>query len=137
MRAIVLTATALLVAAAPAGAKVHPAVAPATGKPSSTFKVGFKADRTLPSNAWYEVDVTSTSRRPGCEYWENAVISHARKGRPVGVRLSPVDKHRWCAGDYKGTVSLARRTPCGDSLDDYVCYDERVLGRFRLHVTAG
>jgi hypothetical protein len=132
---VAVLATACLAAAesATAGQRVSVTVEPTTPGPTTPVTVSFIAKQTPdPGSAWYDVEVTSTTRDRSCEYTESAQIAPAQAGTRVKVTLRPVDKRRWCTGSYVGEVSYERRVACGDRIDDGVCSEPIAVGRFRF-----
>jgi hypothetical protein len=103
----------VVVTSAVALAAVPVTVSPKSGAATSKFTVTFAVDRELSSDLWYTVEVVSPVKRNDCEYQESSTVSYAPRGKKVAVVLRPVDKFRWCAGVYRGTVHLDRRIGCG------------------------
>jgi hypothetical protein len=131
--ALLATAGVAVAESAAAGERVAVTVEPTTPGPTAPVTVSFIAKQTPdPGNAWYGVEVTSTTRDPSCEYSEAAQIAPAQAGKRAKVTLRPVDKRRWCAGSYVGEVTYERRVACGDRIDDGVCSEPTSVGRFRF-----
>jgi hypothetical protein len=109
-------------------ATTAPVVTPAEPAPTQPVTIAFTAPSTVDDGSrWYSVSVTAPSRSSGCEFYEETTTTSAHKGRRVSVVLRPVDKGRWCAGEYTGEVNLESRTRCGDRIDEYTCSDDRRL----------
>jgi hypothetical protein len=110
-------------------------VTPAHPAPTDPVTVSFKAPVAVGDGSrWYDVDVTAPVRDRRCEHYEAAEATSARKGQRVTLTLRPVDKRRWCAGDYVGTLYLNHRVRCDDRIDDGTCYLNRHLGAVRFRV---
>ena len=109
-------------------------VTPAQPTPTTPVTVSFRAPAAVGDGAgWYALTVLSPSRRSDCEHHEEAEVTVARKGARVRVTLRPVDKGRWCVGDYTGTLDLDRRVRCDDRIDDGACYDGAAARSPALH----
>jgi hypothetical protein len=110
-------------------------VTPAQPAPTQPVTVSFRAPVTVGDGSrWYEAEVRSPQRHSDCEYYEDTVATLARKGRRVVLTMRPVDKGRWCAGAYTGTVFLNRRVRCEDRIDENTCFDNRRIGDVRFTV---
>jgi hypothetical protein len=119
--------------AAPSNA---PVVTPAQPAPTQAVTVSIKAPVNVGDGTrWYEVEVTAPSRSSACEFYEMADATTARKGRRVQLILRPVDKGRWCPGEYTGTLTLQKRVRCDDRIDEDICTTERRLAAVRFTVT--
>jgi hypothetical protein len=125
-------AVSLLSLGAPAA---PPVVTPAQPEPSQAITVSFMAPVAAGDGSrWYAVEVTGPKRSSKCEFYEEADATVASKGQKVALTLRPVDKGRWCEGEYIGTLTLQRRVACDDRIDEYTCYDEKRLGAVRFTV---
>jgi hypothetical protein len=110
-------------------------VTPAQPAPTDPVTVAFKAPAAVADGSrWYDVEVTAPERHTDCEHHEATDATFARKGRRVRLVLRPVDKGRWCPGEYTGAVYLNRRVRCDDRIDDGECYLDRRLGIVRFTV---
>jgi hypothetical protein len=109
-----VTAGTLVATSAIALAALPVTVSPNHGSPTTKFRVDFGVDKQLSADRWYTVEVVSAVTRNDCEHQESATVSYAPKGSHVAVVLRPVDKYRWCAGAYRGTIHLDRRIGCGN-----------------------
>jgi hypothetical protein len=112
-----------------------PVVTPAHPEPSQAVTVSFVAPVAAGDGSrWYDVEVTGPKRSSRCEFYEEAEATVAAKGQKVTLTLRPVDKGRWCDGEYIGTLTLQRRSACDDRIDEYLCYDEKRLAAVRFTV---
>src|SRR4051794_2779707 len=111
-------------------------VTPTHPTPTTPVTGSFRARASVaPGSGWYALAITSSSRSSGCEHSEDADVTVARKGARVRVTLHPVDKGRWCVGDYTGTLKLDRRVSCDETIDEGACFSEHRLGILRFTVS--
>jgi hypothetical protein len=120
-----------LVAASP----VHVVVTPARPTAAQAVTVEFTAPATVGDGTrWYAVYIASPEPSSRCENNEESDTTVARRGRRVRLVLRPVDKGRWCRGEYTGEIDLERRVRCDDRIDDGSCSEPRRIAGFSFEV---
>jgi hypothetical protein len=128
----------ILVASAVAMAALRVTVKPLEGNPKTKFTASFVVDRQLAGVQWLTVKVVSPVVQSDCEREETETVSYVRRGQRVDVVFRPFDKSRWCPGEYRGTVRVARRVSCGgaEGPNTGPCWtDGSVIARFSFTVT--
>jgi hypothetical protein len=118
-----------------AASPIHVVVTPARPTPAQAVTVEFTAPSTVSDGSrWYAVSISAPEPSSRCENNEETDTTVARRGRRVRLVLRPVDKGRWCDGEYTGEIDLERRIRCDDRIDDGSCYEPRRIAGFSFEV---
>jgi hypothetical protein len=130
-------------AAVPVGSPtVHVSVKPASGSPTTHFRVSFKAPQASGAvgggNA-YRITASLTDSGAGkCVSSTSAVASPTLAGATVHATLSPTAHRRWCAGTFHGQVWSILLAPCpvGKACPAILPL-ARMVGKFTFRVVRG
>ena len=121
---------------------VHVSVKPASGSPTTHFRVSFKAPQATGAvgggNVYRIIASVADSGAGKCMSRTTMVASPTLAGATVHVTLSPTAHRRWCTGTFHGQVWSVLLAPCpvGKACPAILPL-ARMVGRFTYRVTRG
>jgi hypothetical protein len=130
-------------AAQPVGAPaVHVSVKPASGSPTTHFRISFtavQATGALGGGNVYRISASAPSAGGGkCVASTSAPTSPTLTGATVHVTLAPARHKRWCLGTFRGQVWSVLLPPCpAGKACPAILPAPRLVARFTYRVTRG